>query len=168
MTAKYIRNDINTLKAIAIVAVVLFHFFELVLVQYGNNIHDYLTSVGGNCLINQLVKLLLFRGGYLGVDIFLVVSGFLICTSILNSLALPNHQFSLLHFYKRRFYRLSLPLIPLIIFCSVLGYFVLAPNIFHELLRETARALTFLSNQYVAKQGGYFALNSLDKILLHT
>lgn len=168
MTAKYIRNDINTLKAIAIVAVVLFHFFELVLVQYGNNIHDYLTSVGGNCIINQLVKLLLFRGGYLGVDIFLVVSGFLICTSILNSLALPNHQFSLLHFYKRRFYRLSLPLIPLIIFCSVLGYFVLAPNIFHELLRETARALTFLSNQYVAKQGGYFALNSLDKILLHT
>ena len=110
----------------------------------------------------------MFRGGYLGVDIFLIVSGFLICTSILNSLALPNHQFSLIHFYKRRFYRLSLPLIPLIIFCAVLGYFVLAPNIFHELLSETARALTFISNQYFAKQGGYFALNSLDKILLHT
>ena len=112
--------------------------------------------------------MLLFRGGYLGVDIFLVVSGFLICTSILNSQAIPNHQFSLIHFYKRRFYRLSLPLIPLILFCAVLGYFVLAPNIFHELLSETARALTFLSNQYFAKQGGYFALNSLDKILLHT
>ena len=110
----------------------------------------------------------MFRGGYLGVDIFLVVSGFLICTSILNSLALPNHQFSLIHFYKRRFYRLSLPLIPLILFCAVLGYFVLVPNIFHELLSETARALTFISNQYFAKQGGYFALNSLDKILLHT
>ena len=110
----------------------------------------------------------MFRGGYIGVDIFLVVSGFLICTSILNSLALPNHQFSLIHFYKRRFYRLSLPLIPLILFCAVLGYFVLAPNIFHELLSETARALTFISNQYFAKQGGYFALNSLDKILLHT
>ena len=81
MTAKYIRNDINTLKAIAIVAVVLFHFFELVLAQYGNNIQDYLTSVGGgNLLINQLVSLTLLRGGYLGVDIFLVVSGFLICT----------------------------------------------------------------------------------------
>ena len=110
----------------------------------------------------------MFRGGYLGVDIFLVVSGFLICTSILNSLALPNHQFSLIHFYKRRFYRLSLPLIPLILFCAVLGYFVLTPTIFHELLSETARALTFISNQYFAKQGGYFALNSLDKILLHT
>ena len=47
MTAKYIRNDVNTLKAIAIVAVVLFHFFELVLAQYGNNIQDYLTSVVG-------------------------------------------------------------------------------------------------------------------------
>lgn len=47
MTAKYIRNDINTLKAIAIVAVVLFHFFELVLAQHGNNIQDYLTSVWG-------------------------------------------------------------------------------------------------------------------------
>ena len=46
MTAKYIRNDVNTLKAIAIAAVVLFHFFELVLAQYGNNIQDYLTSVG--------------------------------------------------------------------------------------------------------------------------
>lgn len=111
---KNIRNDVNTLKAVAIVAVVLFHFFELVLAQYGNNIQDYLTSVGGgNHLINQIVELLLFRGGYLGVDIFLVVSGFLICTSILNSQALPNHQFSLIHFYKRRFYRLSLPLIPL-------------------------------------------------------
>ena len=123
---------------------------------------------GANSLINQIVKLLLFRGGYIGVDIFLVVSGFLICTSILNSQSLPNHQFSLIHFYKRRFYRLSLPLIPLIIFCAVLGYFVLAPNIFHELLSETARALTFVSNQYFAKLGGYFALNSLDKILLHT
>ncbi len=123
---------------------------------------------GGNLLINQLVSLTLFRGGYLGVDIFLVVSGFLICTSILNSQAIPNHQFSLIHFYKRRFYRLSLPLIPLIIFCAVLGYFVLSPTIFHELLSETARALTFVSNQYFAKQGGYFALNSLDKILLHT
>ena len=123
---------------------------------------------GGNLLINQLVSLTLFRGGYLGVDIFLVVSGFLICTSILNSQAIPNHQFSLIHFYKRRFYRLSLPLIPLIIFCAVLGYFVLSPTIFHELLSETARSLTFISNQYFAKQGGYFALNSLDKILLHT
>ena len=45
MQNKYIRNDINTLKAIAIVAVVLFHFFELVLAQHGNNIQDYLTSV---------------------------------------------------------------------------------------------------------------------------
>ena len=44
---KYIRNDVNTLKAIAIVAVVLFHFFELVLAQHGNNINDFLTSVGG-------------------------------------------------------------------------------------------------------------------------
>lgn len=110
----------------------------------------------------------MFRGGYLGVDIFLVVSGFLICTSILNSQSNPNHQFSLIHFYKRRFYRLALPLIPLIIFCVGIGYCVLAPTIFHELLRETVRSLTFLSNQYFAKQGGYFALNSLDKILLHT
>ena len=126
---KFIRNDVNTLKAIAIVAVVLFHFFELVLSQNGNNINDFLTSVGwGNLLINQLVNLTLFRGGYLGVDIFLVVSGFLICTSILNSQAIPNHQFSLIHFYKRRFYRLSLPLIPLIIFCAVLGYFVNGQN----------------------------------------
>ena len=45
MQNKYIRNDINTLKAIAIVAVVLFHFFELVLAHHGNNIQDYLTSV---------------------------------------------------------------------------------------------------------------------------
>ena len=169
MSSKYIRNDINTLKAIAIIAVVLFHFFELVLSQHGNNIQDYLTSVcEGNHLINQIVKLLLFRGGYLGVDIFLVVSGFLICTSILTSLALPKHQFSLIHFYKRRFYRLSLPLIPLIIFCAVLGYFVLAPSISEELLKETYKSLFFISNQYFANKGGYFAINSLDKILLHT
>lgn len=47
---KNIRNDVNTLKAVAIVAVVLFHFFELVLAQYGNNIQDYLTSVGGGVI----------------------------------------------------------------------------------------------------------------------
>ena len=47
---KYIRNDVNTLKAIAIVAVVLFHFFELVLSQNGNNINDFLTSVGGEVI----------------------------------------------------------------------------------------------------------------------
>lgn len=166
--AKIIRNDVNTLKAIAIVAVVLFHFFELVLAQYGNNIQDYLTSVGGNHLINQMAKLLLFRGGYLGVDIFLVVSGFLICTSILNLQSLPNHKFSLIHFYKRRFYRLSLPLIPLIIFCAVLGYFVLAPSIFHEFLSETSRALLFSSNFYFSKQDSYFSLNFMDRILLHS
>ena len=115
-----------------------------------------------------MAKLLLFRGGYLGVDIFLVVSGFLICTSILNLQSLPNHKFSLIHFYKRRFYRLSLPLIPLIIFCAVLGYFVLAPSIFHEFLSETSRALLFSSNFYFSKQDSYFSLNFMDRILLHS
>ena len=44
---KYIRNDVNTLKAIAIVAVVLFHFFELVLSQNGNNIQTFTNALGG-------------------------------------------------------------------------------------------------------------------------
>ena len=44
---KYIRNDVNTLKAIAIVAVVLFHFFELVLAQHGNNIQAFINALGG-------------------------------------------------------------------------------------------------------------------------
>ena len=43
---KYIRNDVNTLKAIAIVAVVLFHFFELVLAQHGNNIQAFTNALG--------------------------------------------------------------------------------------------------------------------------
>ena len=47
MTAKYIRNDVNTLKAIAIVAVVLFHFFELVLAQHGNNIQAFTNALVG-------------------------------------------------------------------------------------------------------------------------
>ena len=44
---KYIRNDVNTLKAIAIVAVVLFHFFELVLAQHGNNIQAFTNALVG-------------------------------------------------------------------------------------------------------------------------
>ena len=162
------RKDINSLKSIAIISVVLFHFFEVLLAKYNNDVQCYLDNLESNYLINLVSSFFLFRGGYLGVDIFLVISGFLICHSVLKSQHNSNHNFSFIDFYKRRFYRLGVPFIPLIVVCLLVGKLVLSPQIFHELVGESARSLLFISNYFFANQGGYFSLNFLDKILLHT
>lgn len=145
--AKIQRHDINGLKAIAIFAVVFYHLFDLLNA-------DHITNVS------------LFNGGFLGVDVFFVISGFLITSGIFFKI--NSNEFNLLSFYKKRFSRIIPPLLALCTFCLFVGYFLLFPNIYKELSLEVINSLDFLGNYRFAKSGGYFSLNSIDKILLHT
>ena len=144
---KDIRHDIDGLKGIAILSVVFYHFFDL------------LKSA-------HFTESTLFDGGFLGVDIFFVISGFLITSSVFYRLS--NNDFSLLSFYKRRFLRIVPPLLFVCIFTLIIGYFLLFPEVYNELNIEVANALLFIGNFRFANSGGYFALDSSDKLLLHT
>jgi len=144
---KDIRHDIDGLKGIAILAVVFYHLFDL------------LKSA-------HFTESTLFDGGFLGVDIFFVISGFLITSSVFYKLS--TDDFSLLAFYKRRFLRIVPPLLFVCIFTLIVGYFLLFPMIYRELNIEVANALLFIGNFRFANSGGYFALDSSDKLLLHT
>ena len=141
------RHDIDGLKGIAILAVVFYHLFDL------------LKSA-------HFTESTLFDGGFLGVDIFFVISGFLITSSVFYRLS--NNDFSLLSFYKRRFLRIVPPLLFVCIFTLIIGYFLLFPEVYKELNIEVANALLFIGNFRFANSGGYFALTSSDKLLLHT
>ena len=147
ITMKDIRHDIDGLKGIAILAVVFYHLFDL------------LKSA-------HFTESTLFDGGFLGVDIFFVISGFLITSSVFYKLS--NNDFSLLAFYKRRFLRIVPPLLFVCIFTLIVGYFLLFPMVYRELNIEVANALLFIGNFRFANSGGYFALDSSDKLLLHT
>lgn len=142
-----IRLDINGLKGLAILSVVFYHLFDLL----------KLANLSENTL---------FDGGFLGVDIFFVISGFLICGSILDKLS--TGDFSVFSFYKRRFVRIVPPLLFVCLFTLILGYFLLIPDVYRELNVEVANALIFIGNFRFANLGGYFALDSSDKLLLHT
>ena len=106
--AKEQRLDIDGLKAIAILAVVFYHLFDL------------LKSA-------HFTESTLFDGGFLGVDIFFVISGFLITSSVFYKLS--NNDFSLLDFYKRRCLRILPPLLFVCIFTLIIGYFLLFPEV---------------------------------------
>ena len=146
MAAKF-RSDIDGLKGIAIIAVVLYHFFDL------------LKSFESSTVTT-------FSGGFLGVDIFLIISGFLITSGIVHKL--ENQSFSLSVFYKRRLLRILPPLIAVCAFCLVIGFFVLFPSVYTELSLEVINTLTFIGNYRFAHSGGYFALDTSEKLLLHT
>lgn len=144
---KEIRKDIDFLKTVAILSVIFYHFFDL------------LKS-------NLLSSVTLFEGGFLGVDVFLLISGFLICGSIVSKL--NTDSFSLLQFYTRRVTRIYQPLL---VFCAIIlfiGYFILFPDIYKETGREVANAIIATTNFRFANSTGYFDLESLDKVLLHT
>ena len=95
------RPDIDGLRAIAVLAVLFFH-----------------TEVPG------------FGGGFVGVDIFFVISGFLITSILLNDIKEDN--FSIARFYERRIRRIFPALFPVIIFSLIIGVFLLDSNAFKD------------------------------------
>ena len=141
------RYDIDGLKGIAILAVVFYHVYVLTQSAY-------------------LVDLSFIESGFLGVDVFFVISGFLITASIYKKL--ESGAFSLSAFYKTRYQRIVPPLAVLSIFCLTLGYFLVFKDVYRELVIEIANTLVFIGNFRLANSNGYFSLEASEKLFLHT
>lgn len=134
---KKFRYDINGLRAYAVLFVVLFHF-----------------GIFG------------FTGGFIGVDVFFVISGFLMTKIIMDGL--QKNSFSILEFYTNRAIRIIPALIVLCIFLLILGWFELIPTDYRSLSKHVIASLLFISNIIYWKESGYFDVDSHEKILLHT
>ena len=131
------RAEIDGLRAIAVVPVILFHSgFEL------------------------------FSGGFVGVDMFFVISGYLITTILIEDI--ENKKFSIVNFYERRARRI-LPALFVVIFASwAVAFLVLNPYDFDLFLSSVIATVLFFSNFYFWKNNGYFDPSSEETPLLHT
>jgi len=131
------RADIDGLRAIAVVPVLLYH-------------------VGIPC----------FSGGFVGVDIFFVISGYLICGMIAADIR--NGTFSLANFYKRRILRILPALFVMFLVTSVFAAIYCLPVELVDYARSLASAVGSVSNLYFAQTAGYFDPPAETKPLLHT
>jgi peptidoglycan/LPS O-acetylase OafA/YrhL len=107
----------------------------------------------------------LVPGGFIGVDIFFVISGFLITRIILTQA--KTGTFSSLQFYGRRVRRIFPALIAVLAVTYAIGWFVLLPDGFALLGRSTAAGVAFVSNLFQLAQAGYFAPEAAENPLLH-
>ena len=130
------RADIDGLRAIAVLSVVLFHAFPSML-----------------------------PGGFTGVDIFFVISGFLIGTILLNGLRAQRFGFA--DFYGRRVRRIFPALLLVMVSCAVFGWFALFPDEYRMLGRHIVGGAGFLSNIFLWQDVGYFDTAADTKPLLH-
>lgn len=105
------------------------------------------------------------KGGFIGVDIFFVISGFLISTIIISSL--EKDSFSFIEFYSRRIRRIFPALIFVLTFSLVFGWFALLADEYKQLGQHTKSAALFYSNFVLWKESGYFDNASESKPLLH-
>ncbi|MEO3680738.1 acyltransferase family protein [Shewanella vesiculosa] len=132
------RSDIDGLRAIAVLSVLFFHLDS-----------SYLP------------------GGFLGVDVFFVISGYLI-TRIIYSQKLDN-DFYFTEFYSKRIKRILPPIFLLLSLVYVLGYFIMLPYDFYKLCISIFSVLFFSSNiQYSFRTNDYFSGDSSEWPLLHT
>lgn len=129
------RKDINGLRAVAVLAVVIFHFYPSLL-----------------------------TGGFAGVDVFFVISGFLMTGIIFKGL--DNNNFSILNFYIARANRIIPALAILCLTLLIFGYFFTIPWDYKTIGRDVATSMLFISNFMFSIRGGYF--ESTDNFLLHT
>lgn len=132
------RREIDGLRALAILPVVLFHF-----------------SIPG------------LDGGFVGVDIFFVISGFLIGGLLWAELD-GTGGIRLGRFFLRRIRRLAPAYFFMAISCLVIGWFMLLPFEFQELGKELISSTVYLSNVYFFLSAGYFDTAAEEKLLLHT
>jgi peptidoglycan/LPS O-acetylase OafA/YrhL len=133
----HFRNDIAGLRAIAVIGVVLFHL-----------------KVAG------------LQGGFVGVDVFFVISGYLITRNILRDI--DADRFSFGGFYARRTRRIMPALIFTVVLTYLLGALWCSPPMFLDLAKECTHALLSISNiQYWRESHQYFAPNSDELALLH-
>ncbi|WP_370599545.1 acyltransferase family protein [Pseudomonas nitroreducens] len=131
------RPDIDGLRAIAVLAVILYHF-----------------------------KIPFFKGGFVGVDVFFVISGYLITKGILNQQY--KNRFDFGDFYTRRVRRLIPALLATIASSFLAAALLFSPEDFKQMSGSTVYALAGISNFFFWMQSGYFDSASTVKPLLHT
>ncbi|KAA1161003.1 acyltransferase [Pseudoalteromonas fuliginea] len=131
------REDINGLRAIAVIAVVLFHF-----------------------------RPAWMPGGFAGVDVFFVISGFLMTGIIFRGI--EKESFSILKFYVARANRIIPALSLLCLALLVFGWLYLIPMDYKTLGKHAGSSISFLSNIIYWRESGYFDSSSQEKWLLHT
>ena len=130
------RNDITGLRALAVIPVLIYHAFP------------------------NLVP-----GGFFGVDIFFVISGYLISGIIFRNIL--QGKFSFLVFYEKRIRRILPNLILCFIFCLCLGWFFLTADEYKDLAKHILASSFFVQNLNLLSEVGYFTEEALRKPLLH-
>jgi peptidoglycan/LPS O-acetylase OafA/YrhL len=147
------RTDIDGLRALAVIPVVLFH-----------------------------MDLAAFGGGFTGVDVFFVISGFLITSIIAHEIESPGSpgrspvgghvqgsgRFSLARFYERRVRRIFPALFTVLLVTTVLALLILLPRDYEAFAKSLVATSGFASNIYFNRQFGYFDAEAHTKPLLHT
>jgi len=106
------------------------------------------------------------KPGYLGVDIFFILSGFLISSIIFQNL--ENNKFSFKIFFRNRARRLFPALIFLLIFCLIFGYLYVPATYYKIIGIHTFTTGFYIQNLKLASEIGYFDINRIYKPLLHT
>jgi peptidoglycan/LPS O-acetylase OafA/YrhL len=130
------RPDIDGLRALAVLAVVIFHVFPASL-----------------------------PGGFVGVDIFFVISGYLITGILLGDM--QAQQFSLAQFYARRIRRIFPALATVLLATWAMGWFCLTGDEYRELGKHVLAGAGFVSNWAFWMEAGYFDQTAATKPLLH-
>lgn len=130
------RADIDGLRAISVLSVVFFHAFP------------------------QAIP-----GGFIGVDVFFVISGFLISKIIFDNI--ESNKFEFLVFYKRRVLRIFPSLFLSLIFVLIIGWSTLISDEYEQLGKHVAAGAAFISNFVLSSESGYFDTSAEAKPLLH-
>ena len=107
-----------------------------------------------------------FRGGFVGVDIFFVISGYLITANILEEL--EQGKFSIANFYERRARRLLPALFFILLACIPFAYFWLSPKDLKDFSQNLVAISFFASNLFLWRNSGYFDISAELKPLVHT
>ena len=107
-----------------------------------------------------------FSGGFIGVDIFFVISGYLISTLIM--IEIDSGKFSITNFYIRRIRRLLPALLLMLMICSPIAFFVFAPNDLYKFGYSMIASSFFFANYLYWKDDPYFDISSEYNPLLHT
>ena len=134
--SEFYRAEIDGLRAVAVLSVIAYHAFPE-----------------------------FFPAGFIGVDIFFVISGYLISTIIFENL--EKNSISFIDFYTRRIRRIFPALLVVLISCFVFGWFSLTPKEFSQLGKHIASGATFISNFSLWRESGYFDNSAETKPLLH-
>ncbi len=135
--AENYRPDIDGLRAVAVLSVVFYHY-------------------GATWL----------PGGFTGVDVFFVISGYIITFHSLSRIELGN--FTIGDFYRRRIRRITPPLILMVSFCIVFGWLYVTPLEYSDLAKSSAAAVIGIGNIYFYRNTGYFDPAAETQPLLHT